>query len=183
MISGIQTIIYSKNAQADRAFFKDVLGFPADAGADGWLTFTLPPSELACLPAQENDRHVMYFICDDLHGLIRQLAAHRVRCSPILEEPWGLRLDCSCQGAARLVSANKSSRPSSVQMTPPHASLSKRIRPPSIEEGVHHGRLIDEGTTQRVRSLVRGERESERRMPTSHRTRRLHSAEKQIFVL
>ena len=53
MISGIQTIIYSKNAQADRAFFKDVLGFPADAGADGWLTFTLPPSELACLPAQK----------------------------------------------------------------------------------------------------------------------------------
>ena len=61
MISGIQTIIYSKNAQADRAFFKDVLGFPANAGADGWLTFTLPPSELACLPAQENDRHVMYW--------------------------------------------------------------------------------------------------------------------------
>ena len=51
MISAIQTIIYSKNAQADRAFFKDVLGFPADAGADGWLTFTLLPSELACLPA------------------------------------------------------------------------------------------------------------------------------------
>ncbi len=90
MISGVQTIIYSKNAQADRAFFKDVLGFPAEAGADGWLAFTLPPAELACLPAQENDRHVMYFICDDLHGLIRQLAAHRVRCSPVVEEPWGL---------------------------------------------------------------------------------------------
>ena len=33
MISGLHTIIYSKDAEADRAFFRDVLGFQSvDAG-------------------------------------------------------------------------------------------------------------------------------------------------------
>jgi catechol 2,3-dioxygenase-like lactoylglutathione lyase family enzyme len=33
MITGMHVIVYSRDAQADRAFFRDVLGFPSvDAG-------------------------------------------------------------------------------------------------------------------------------------------------------
>src|SRR5713226_703531 len=47
MISGAHAIIYSREAEADRAFLKDVLGLPfVDAGG-GWLIFALPPTEVA----------------------------------------------------------------------------------------------------------------------------------------
>jgi catechol 2,3-dioxygenase-like lactoylglutathione lyase family enzyme len=39
MISGAHVIVYSKNAQADRAFFRDVLGFKSVDGGHGWLIF------------------------------------------------------------------------------------------------------------------------------------------------
>lgn len=53
MISGAHVIIHSKDADADRAFFKDVLGFPhVDAGR-GWLIFALPAAEAAFHPAEE----------------------------------------------------------------------------------------------------------------------------------
>jgi catechol 2,3-dioxygenase-like lactoylglutathione lyase family enzyme len=36
MISGAHVVIYSQDAEADRAFFRDVLGFPCvDAGHGG----------------------------------------------------------------------------------------------------------------------------------------------------
>ena len=42
MIRGAQLVLYSRNAQADRAFFRDVLNYPfVDAGHD-WLIFALP---------------------------------------------------------------------------------------------------------------------------------------------
>ena len=51
MIFGAHVIVYSRDAAADRAFFRDTLGFPAvDAGHD-WLIFALPPAELAVHPS------------------------------------------------------------------------------------------------------------------------------------
>jgi hypothetical protein len=50
MILGAHVILYSKDADADRAFFRDVLKYPfADAG-HGWLIFALPPAEVAVHP-------------------------------------------------------------------------------------------------------------------------------------
>jgi hypothetical protein len=43
MISGAHMIIYSTDAEADRAFFRDVLKFPAVDTGEGWLIFALPP--------------------------------------------------------------------------------------------------------------------------------------------
>jgi len=56
MISGAHAIIYSKNAEADREFFRDVLKFPHIDIGDGWLLFALPPAELAVHPARKNRR-------------------------------------------------------------------------------------------------------------------------------
>lgn len=39
MISGAHVIVYSKNAEADRAFFRDVLGFKSVDAGHGWLIF------------------------------------------------------------------------------------------------------------------------------------------------
>jgi catechol 2,3-dioxygenase-like lactoylglutathione lyase family enzyme len=38
MISGAHVVIYSNNAEADRAFFRDILGFKSVDAGHGWLT-------------------------------------------------------------------------------------------------------------------------------------------------
>jgi catechol 2,3-dioxygenase-like lactoylglutathione lyase family enzyme len=89
MIAAAHVIVYSKDATADRAFFRDVLGFShVDAGHD-WLIFALPPAEVAVHPADENAGHELYFMCDDLSAEIAALAAKGVRCSTVEEARWG----------------------------------------------------------------------------------------------
>ncbi len=89
MIFGAHVIVYSTDAAADRVFFRDVLGFAAvDAGHD-WLIFALPPGEVAVHPAEENGRHELYLLCDDLTAEIAALRKKGVRCSPIEEARFG----------------------------------------------------------------------------------------------
>jgi catechol 2,3-dioxygenase-like lactoylglutathione lyase family enzyme len=66
VISGAHVIIYSKNAEADRAFFRDVLGFKSLDADHGWLIFALPPAEAAVHPSDGRVAHELYFMCDDL---------------------------------------------------------------------------------------------------------------------
>ncbi len=44
MIIGGHSILYSTDAEADRAFLRDVLGFPHVDVGEGWLVFGLPPA-------------------------------------------------------------------------------------------------------------------------------------------
>ncbi|HEX2569007.1 MAG TPA: extradiol dioxygenase [Polyangia bacterium] len=89
MIHGAHVIIYSKNAEADRAFVKDVLGFRHVDVGHGWLIFGLPPSELAVHPSDDNDRHEFYLMCDDVEAEIRRLGTHGVTCEPVADQGWG----------------------------------------------------------------------------------------------
>jgi catechol 2,3-dioxygenase-like lactoylglutathione lyase family enzyme len=90
MISGAHVIVYSRNAEADRAFFRDVLGFKSVDAGDGWLIFALPPTEAAFHPSDENDGvHELYFMCDDLKAEMDSLARKDVKCSLVQEEQWG----------------------------------------------------------------------------------------------
>src|SRR3954463_10223850 len=89
MINGAHVILYSKNAEADRAFFKDVLQYEhADAG-HGWLIFALPPAEVAMHPSDKNDVHELYLMCDDVHAFIADMKTKNVTTGPISEERWG----------------------------------------------------------------------------------------------
>ena len=89
MIYGAHVIVYSKDAPADRAFFRDILGFACvDAGHD-WLIFALPPAEAAFHPDEESDRHELYFMCDDLEAEMFALKKKGVACSDIQEARWG----------------------------------------------------------------------------------------------
>jgi catechol 2,3-dioxygenase-like lactoylglutathione lyase family enzyme len=89
MIFGAHIVIYSTDAEADRAFFRDVLGLtPIDAGHD-WLIFSLPPTEAAIHPHDRNDVHELYFLCQDLKEEIAGLQKKNILCSEIQEARWG----------------------------------------------------------------------------------------------
>jgi catechol 2,3-dioxygenase-like lactoylglutathione lyase family enzyme len=89
MISGAHVVVYSKNAQEDRAFLRDVLGFKFVDAGHGWLIFALPPAELAFHPSDESQLHELYFMCDDLKAEIASLGKKGVKCSEIQEARWG----------------------------------------------------------------------------------------------
>jgi catechol 2,3-dioxygenase-like lactoylglutathione lyase family enzyme len=89
MIFGGHVIVYSKDATADRAFFRDVLGLASVDAGHGWLIFALPPAEVAIHPAEENERHELYFMCGDLKAEISALGDKGVRCSDVQEARWG----------------------------------------------------------------------------------------------
>ena len=101
MIFGAHVIVYSKDAEADRAFFRDVLGFTSVDAGHGWLIFALPAAEAAFHPAEENDRHELYFMCDDLKAEISALKKKDVACPDIHNERWGsitkISLPCGCK--------------------------------------------------------------------------------------
>jgi catechol 2,3-dioxygenase-like lactoylglutathione lyase family enzyme len=89
MISGAHVIIYSKNADADRAFFRDVLGFKSVDAGPGWLIFALPPAEAAFHPSDKDGVHELYFMCDDLKSEMAALEKKGVECSKVEEQRWG----------------------------------------------------------------------------------------------
>lgn len=89
MIFGAHVILYSKDATADRAFMHDILGFASVDAGQGWLIFALPPAEVAVHPAEDNDRHELYFMCDDLRAEIMKLGEKGVLCSEVQEARWG----------------------------------------------------------------------------------------------
>jgi catechol 2,3-dioxygenase-like lactoylglutathione lyase family enzyme len=82
-------IIYSKDVEADRAFFRNVLGFASVDAGHGWLIFAMPPAEAAFHPSDANDVHELYFMCEDLNAEMAALAEKGVRCSDVQEARWG----------------------------------------------------------------------------------------------
>jgi catechol 2,3-dioxygenase-like lactoylglutathione lyase family enzyme len=66
VIIGAHVIIYARDPEAARAFFRDVLGLPSVDAGRGWLIFELPPAELAAHPAEKGGDHELYLMCDDI---------------------------------------------------------------------------------------------------------------------
>jgi catechol 2,3-dioxygenase-like lactoylglutathione lyase family enzyme len=89
MINGTHVVVYSRAAEADRAFFHGVLGFASVDAGNGWLIFGLPPAEAAFHPAEVNDRQELYLMCDDLKAEIDELHAKGVECAEVVEARWG----------------------------------------------------------------------------------------------
>lgn len=89
MITGAHIIIYSKNPDADRDFFRHVLNLESVDAGHGWLIFALPPAEAAFHPAAENNQHQLFFMCDDVEATIKGLSSRQIKCTPVSEERWG----------------------------------------------------------------------------------------------
>ena len=102
MITGAHSILYSADAEADRAFFRDVLGFAhVDAGG-GWLIFALPPGEVAVHPAAESGKAELYLMTDDVAAEAERLAAAGYPCSPVEDQGYGLFTSLILPGGGRL---------------------------------------------------------------------------------
>jgi catechol 2,3-dioxygenase-like lactoylglutathione lyase family enzyme len=103
LISGVHALIYSRDAEADRAFFKDVLGLDSVDSGGGWLIFALPPSELAIHPTAEQEDHELYLLCDDIEATARELERKRVPLTrPFDEERWGRVTRLTLPGGGRI---------------------------------------------------------------------------------
>lgn len=102
MITGAHSIVYSKNAEADRAFFRDVLELTNVDVGDGWLIFGLPPAEVAVHPSDKNDVHEFYLMCDDVAAFVAAMKKHDVPCGPVKDEGWGLLTQLTLPGGGKL---------------------------------------------------------------------------------
>jgi len=100
-ITGAHVLLYSDNPEADRAFFRDTLSFPAVDAGGGWLIFALPPAEAGIHPTdgERGQLHggrkllgsVLYLMCGNLPALMKSLQARGVACSPTEEKDWGIK--------------------------------------------------------------------------------------------
>ena len=88
MIFGAHLVLYSTDAEADRAFLADVLGLDSVDAGGGWLIFALPPAEAAVHPAEAPGAE-LFLMCDDLEAEMRALAARGVTCAAVEEARWG----------------------------------------------------------------------------------------------
>jgi catechol 2,3-dioxygenase-like lactoylglutathione lyase family enzyme len=90
MINGAHVVIYSRDAEADRDFIRDVLGFAHVDAGHGWLIFQLPPAEVAVHPAGDAPGHELYLLCDDIHATLAGLAARGAGATAELsQQRWG----------------------------------------------------------------------------------------------
>ena len=102
VIVGAHSIIYSTNADADRAFVRDVLKFPSVDVGGGWLIFGLPPAEVAVHPSDKNDVHEFYLMCDDVNAFIAEMEKRGVACYPVQNEGWGLLTQVTLPSGSKL---------------------------------------------------------------------------------
>lgn len=86
MITATHTLIYSDDAPATRAFFRDVLRLPfasdeVPEGQPEWLIFRTGPSELGVHPttgeggSHTERHHSISLVCDDLTATMADLAS------------------------------------------------------------------------------------------------------------
>ena len=112
MINGVHLVLYSRDPEADRAFFRDVLGFGSVDAGDGWLIFALPPAELGVHPGDGKfvERHaehelsgsIVYLMCDDLRSTIETLHAKGAAATEIVEAGWGITTTVRLPGGGGL---------------------------------------------------------------------------------
>jgi catechol 2,3-dioxygenase-like lactoylglutathione lyase family enzyme len=100
---GVHAIIFTRDAEGVRAFLRDVLELPSVDAGGGWLIFALPPAELAAHPAEEDGRHELYLMCDDIRATVAELKAKGVEVSDeISDEGFGLMTSLALPGGGEL---------------------------------------------------------------------------------
>jgi len=104
MISGAHVIVYSRDADADRDFIRDVLGFDSIDAGGGWLIFALPPAEVAVHSDDRGERHELYLTCDDIDATAADLQRLGANVSmPVEEVRWGRLVKVQLPGGGELV--------------------------------------------------------------------------------
>jgi len=90
-ITGVHAVIYTHEAEADRAWLTDVLGLESVDAGRGWLIFALPPAELAVHPASSAGGAVeLYLMCEDIESTVRELRDRGVAFDgSVADQSWG----------------------------------------------------------------------------------------------
>src|SRR5262245_16812873 len=101
MINGAHVIVYSNDAEADRAFLRDVLGLPHVDVGGGWLIFGMPPSEVAVHPGSE-DRHELYLMCENVAKFVAAMKTRRIACTAVRDEGWGKLTEMTLPGGGTI---------------------------------------------------------------------------------
>jgi hypothetical protein len=112
MINGVHLLLYSRDPEADRAFFRDVLDFQSVDAGGGWLIFALPPAELATHPGDGKfvEGHadhklsggVVYLMCNDLRATMESLQKKGAETTEIVEARWGITTTIRLPGGGGL---------------------------------------------------------------------------------
>lgn len=102
MINGAHVVVYSKDAEADRAFFRDVLKFPCVDAGHGWLIFAMPPLEVAFHDSEKNNQHELFLMCDDLEATMKDLESKHVAVSNVNEQRWGKLATLALPGGGKI---------------------------------------------------------------------------------
>jgi predicted enzyme related to lactoylglutathione lyase len=104
VIIGAHAIIYTPQAEQVRAFFRDVLKFPAVDTGRGWLIFALPPAELGIHPTNEAEgSHELYLMCDDVKATFAELETKGVKfLRPLTDAGFGLMTAIELPGGGEL---------------------------------------------------------------------------------
>jgi len=106
MINAVHAVIYTKEADALRAFFRDVLGFNSVDAGNGWLIFALPPAELGIHPTNsvlEHGQHLLYLMCDDIEATVQELEGKGVEFTqPVKDAGFGLLTAMRVPGGGEL---------------------------------------------------------------------------------
>jgi catechol 2,3-dioxygenase-like lactoylglutathione lyase family enzyme len=102
MIIGVHAMIYTKDAEADRAFLRDVLKFKHVDAGQGWLIFALPPAEVGVHPSDKNGEHELYLMTDDVEAEIERLTAAGVVCDSVQDQGYGLVTALTLPGGGKL---------------------------------------------------------------------------------
>lgn len=113
MITAVHTLVYADDADAARAFFRDVLGWAHVDAYGGWLIFRTGPSELGVHPAREEHggetwssdrRHEISLMCDDIRQTVAELEQKGARFTRgISEESFGLTTSIAIPGAGEMM--------------------------------------------------------------------------------
>ena len=124
MITGIHAVIFTTDAEVDRAFFRDILELRSVDAGGGWPIFALPPAELAAHPADEDGQHELYLMCDDVHATVDELKRKGVE-STGSDQRRGLG-SADCDQAAR----RRRTRPLRAEAPDPEPVSADQLRHP-----------------------------------------------------
>jgi hypothetical protein len=103
VIKGTHVILYSSDAEADRAFLLGLLDRPTVDAGGGWLIAQLPPAEVAVHPAETSGAIELYLVCDDVDATVAEWTARGATFeAPVSDQGWGRVTSVRLPGGGRL---------------------------------------------------------------------------------
>jgi predicted enzyme related to lactoylglutathione lyase len=102
MIKGMHGMMYTTDAVATRAFFKDILGWKSTDAGEGWLIFDAPEADLGFHPGDAPGFHVSFYT-DDIETTKKELEAKGVSFTrPVEDQGFGLVTFFSAPGGLEI---------------------------------------------------------------------------------